>query len=197
MQLNSSVFLYDYQDHQAAIQRAIGQGLDNMKQIDIVGIDVDLLWQPTDNLYLQAGLGWIDAQIKSDEIVAGLLGAPTSVLNTVPSDAPELTFNTLVRYVWPLSNARAISAQADASFSDDVYRQLGQNPLTFVESYWLVNARATMGSEDKKWEVELWGRTLTDEPYFIQFTETTALGHVEGGPGAPRTYGVTMSYHFF
>jgi iron complex outermembrane receptor protein len=46
-------------------------------------------------------------------------------------------------------------------------------------------------------EVALYGRNLTNTQYYTnQFDSYASLGVAEDFQGAPRTFGVTLAYHF-
>src|SRR5690554_6806699 len=66
-----------------------------------------------------------------------------------------------------------------------------------VPDYDLVNAQATLRTNDGHWEFALWGKNLTDEEYYTSVGNFwnsfgTALRYV----GDPRTYGASVRYNW-
>ena len=62
------------------------------------------------------------------------------------------------------------------------------------EAYGLLNANLTLSPPDQPWGVSVWGRNLTDE--FHRVNVIPFLGDEMSRLGAPRTYGVELSYQF-
>lgn len=58
----------------------------------------------------------------------------------------------------------------------------------------LFNAQASIGFDDGKFRLRIFGRNLTNKKYYSYLTEST-LGD-KGGPAAPRTYGVGFDVNF-
>ena len=46
----------------------------------------------------------------------------------------------------------------------------------------------------KHWTVALWARNLADEDYLVGAYDLAAFGFDQYVVGAPRTYGITLSY---
>jgi outer membrane receptor protein involved in Fe transport len=58
------------------------------------------------------------------------------------------------------------SFRLTGSFSDDYFTQIDKSPETKADSYFILNARAGLGSQDGKWELAIVGTNLTDERTF-------------------------------
>ena len=80
----------------------------------------------------------------------------------------------------------------NTSFSDE-YETQNEDPVGFVQdSFWLLNARAFVGSADGTWQVSVMGRNLTDELYVITsggrpFADTSNNTLLPGGIGLSDT----------
>ncbi len=58
-----------------------------------------------------------------------------------------------------------------------------------------VNASAGLSKDG--WDIQLWGRNLTDDDYLISaFPSVAQFGSYSGYPSQPRTYGVTVRKRF-
>lgn len=66
-----------------------------------------------------------------------------------------------------------------------------------IPSYDLINAQATLTTNDEQWEFSLWGKNLADEEYYASVGNFwnsfgTALRYV----GDPRTFGASVKYNW-
>ena len=67
------------------------------------------------------------------------------------------------------------------------------DPQKQQDGYVLGNARFTIGSRDKRWNVELWSQNITDAEYYqVAINAPLQPGTFNAFLGAPRTYGVTL-----
>lgn len=61
-------------------------------------------------------------------------------------------------------------------------------------AFTLLNASLLWTSDDRKYDVRIWGKNLTDATYYIARLGVTGLGDVQE-QAAPRTFGVTFGVH--
>jgi iron complex outermembrane receptor protein len=61
-------------------------------------------------------------------------------------------------------------------------------------SYELVNGQISLASQDDRWRVRMFGRNLTNTPYYSQVGPSASS--TAGAAGAPRTYGVAFDLKF-
>ena len=194
LQASVSVFYYDYTDVQSFIRDTSGalpiQRLGNIEEAEIYGADVDLTLRPPEleGLTLQAGLGLVHSELGSFATSSGI----TQAGNKLPN-APSLTFNGSVQYEVDVSEAWALTLQAGAHYSDDVFKDALNDPLLHQESYWNFDARAALTMAAHDLELAVWGKNLGDEQYLTQGINLAALGYGNRNYNAPRTYGVTLS----
>jgi iron complex outermembrane receptor protein len=192
LQLNASAFYYDYADVQtftaltgAAVVTLV---LSNVDEAEIAGLEMDAWWRPLDGLDIKAAVGILDTELGSFVTDFG----PVPRGNELP-DAPELTFSTTVRYEFPISGNLRLSAEVQASYADQMFKEAVNRELLKADDYWLVNARIALLSADDAWELALWGKNLGDEEVL-----THAFDNGIGNGGriyqAPRTWGLTLSY---
>ena len=112
------------------------------------------------------------------------------------ANAPELTFNALVRYELPFLFDLRAALQADAHYSDEVFKEATNDPLIKADAYWIYNARIALFPQEQNWELALWGRNLSDERYVVQGLDIGAFFLGNHNYNAPRTFGVEFSAHF-
>ena len=200
LQLNGAAFYYDYQHAQIFNNAPIpGLGLpsNSIRNADITlyGGDLDLTWTPLQGLYLQLGVGYTHGEYDQD-IVDPVTGDLPIKGNQV-QNTPEWSAFALANYEWSLGSAGYITAQVDASYSDDVYYSAFQDIAVGQKAYTLTNARLSWRSVDEKLELALWGKNLSDKEYASYvFDLRPDFGFLQRMRGVPRTVGVEARYAF-
>ncbi len=189
-----SGFYYDYSDLQTFIRVDLGpisvQALGNVPEAEISGFEASLAWEPIDGLTLQGGLGVLETELGAFATTAG----PIPAGNEIPN-APGLSFNARAIYEWNLGPNLVARAQVGADYADEVFKDAINDPIIAAGSYWLFDARLSLGSVSGNWDVALWGANLTDEQYVVQGLNS-GLGAGNRNYNAPQTYGVSVSRRF-
>lgn len=205
LRLNGAVFYYDYQDVQgylalfSDITQTVVTNLSNVGDAEHTGVEIELAWQTTDNLLLQASAGWLDAEVTdSDAFAASWLGTLESLEGRNRPFASDLAYTLLGRY--DLSIRRYDwSAQIDYSWRDDRFGSglsiIEETMYRQLEEYGLLGARISMADPDGRWEAALWGRNLADETYFVNVT-TDDLASWMRLPGEPLSYGIDFRFNW-
>lgn len=197
LQLDASVFWYDYKDLQTQTFTNVGAvsliKLGNVGKATVKGLDAQVTWLPMRGLTLNAGLGLLDTELGSFSTAgaAGVILVPKG--NKLPN-APDTSFNAQGRYEWPLTGDWTAAVQAGAHYSSKVFKEALNTPYLSAGSYWLVDARASIASP-AGWEFAVWGKNLGDEHYVTQATDD-GLGMGYRVFNAPRTYGVSVTKRF-
>jgi iron complex outermembrane receptor protein len=191
LQLNASVFFYDYSDLQfygGLFDSPVGVlfGITNVGDAEVMGLEAELWWRASERMDIRLGVGLLDTEI-TKSIVDGV--ATGSEL----PNAPDMTFNGQVRYQWPVGGDLKVEALLAANYQGDLTFDVVRDPPEAREKgYWLADARLGIGAQDDRWNVSIWGRNLADERYRTQVL-FSSVGFGETW-GAPRTYGVSLSF---
>jgi iron complex outermembrane receptor protein len=186
-QLNAAIFYYDYEDIQTFVPGSVGFRLGNMEEADIYGAEIELLTTPIDGLDIRLGASYLDTEVTSSiDIYDG---------NELPN-SPEYQATGTIRYEFPVGDSLAIALQADAKYTDDMFRESTNNPLLATEGYTVGNLRGSLLSQAGTWEVAAWVRNVTDEEYGQERFTSDIIGQYVELQGNPRTYGVTLNYNF-
>jgi len=204
MQLNASVFKYDYTDKQEShrIATPVGNigGRTNIPESEVTGAELDIQWRPVDGLRIDFGAAWLDTEIiewnptisEGTDYWAGTVATEDASGRALPFVA-EFSYNALVYYEWEVSDGFMMDVSFDVNYTDDM-----PNPVYVfesVEGYTVSNARIAIGDSEGDWRLMLWGKNITDEYYY-----TGAWGGVNGNysrvNGMPRTFGLTLTYNF-
>ncbi|WP_162299988.1 TonB-dependent receptor [Kineobactrum sediminis] len=200
LQLNAALFYYDYNDAQIFNNAPIpGVGLpsNTIRNADasMQGLDLDLRWTPVDGLYLQLGLGYVDATY--DEDIVDPVTGPLPIDGLAVQNTPELSAFALASYEWQLGDGGMIAAQIDATYSDDVYYSTFEDSAVGQSAYTLFGSRLSWHSADDALEVALWGKNLGDKEYAAYVFDLRAdFGFLQRMRGVPRTVGIDVQYRF-
>jgi len=194
VRFNGSAFYYDYSDLQVfAFVIVDGLGfstISNAADAKIVGAEFEFQWLPIDNLFINLGLGLLDAEYEDFVLPTGDFSGNTITMS------PEVTFNGLIQYDIFFDNSSKVTLQTDFSYQDDVSFDALNNPLLGEEAYWLFNATVSWSSADDSWEVAAFGRNLGDEEYLVYAFDLSFFGFNEEMLGTPQSYGIDVTYRF-
>lgn len=204
MQLNASLFNYDYSDKQvlSAIDTAFGtlRRLDNAADATVVGADVEVQWLPDiDGLFISSSLSWVDSEI--DNFIGTDLLATGTDIDFSGSRfiyTPELQYKLQFNYEWEVGEYYAFVG-GDMAYSSDTQADYTPAEGTLdsdleIDSFALFGARVGIADQYDTWNLSLWVRNLTDELYVTNVVKPG--DSIVRFTGRPRTIGVTFTYNF-
>ena len=183
--MTGSAFYYDYEDIQTQVPTDLGLTFTNADQADIFGLEVDANWQPLEGLSLRAGASFLDTDIDDPNLDG----------NELPN-APELQFNAIARYQFPITHYLYMAVQGDMKYSDEMFKEATNDPLAQTDDYLLLNARVVLADKKDIWEFALWGKNLTDEDYLEDSFVVDLFGITGDLYNQPRTWGASGTYRF-
>jgi len=193
--LDAAVFESDYSNFQLNSFLGTSYVVRSVQHLDTHGLDLDLLWQTgITGLTVQGGATYLHAKY-GDELLpdADLALLPGST----PSFAPEWQASASVAYQWNMGSRLMGRFSLGGKYTSDYNTGSNLAPSKQQDSYTTMDARFTIGAQDKGWSIELWGRNLTDETYTqVGFDAPLQTGSTNAFLGAPRTYGVTGRLNF-
>jgi iron complex outermembrane receptor protein len=223
LQTNAAVFYTDYQNVQipGSIPTFNAQGqvngfagtLTNAGKAKIKGLELEAIARLTDGLSLNGMLSYIDAEYKEWMVASG-----ATLVNVAKSaefqNTPKMAANLSATYEWPVSlfgRGGNISFSNSLSYKDKVYQAeivrptgiasmdalVPQNLMLAQGGFTLWDAGLVWTSADRRLQIGLHGRNLTDKRYKV-------AGYAFGGffntvttyYGDPRSYRLTASYKF-
>jgi iron complex outermembrane receptor protein len=193
--LNASVFRYEYENLQTFMREGSApvQFVGNVPEAEVEGADFDTTLRVLDGLTLVAGVGLLRSELGAFQ---GPSGNNVPAGNTL-ANAPETTWNALVRYELPLfGTGMAVALQGDAHYSDEAFKEATNDRLIKSEEYTIVNSRLSLLGADRSWEFALWGRNLTEEFYVVQGADISSLFIGNRNYNAPRTFGAEFIWNF-
>ena len=192
--VNGAIFYNKYDDLQrTALNDAGGQEILNAASAVISGVEIDAVIAATDNLTLQAGFGYTDAEYDEFEAAENATGMDPKDLRFVM--APEYTYNLAAIYDMDISDTMSLRWRASYSYVDETF----SDDFNTAENkdYELVDASATL-TTDFGLQVAIFGKNIFDEVYYDFGTNfsTSSLAIQSYWLTPPRTYGIEFTYEF-
>jgi outer membrane receptor protein involved in Fe transport len=196
LQINSSVFYYDYLNKQFATftPSVIGlvQLLTNIPKSKADGVDVDITALPISGLTLRSSLTYVHSQVGS-YVTYGGLGTLENIGGNQFNYAPPWSATSDIDYHFAIGGGRDAFVGASALYNSKAYSDLNQTPSLAIDSYVVLNARIGV-DWGRGWRTSLWARNIANKYYW----STVISGGDDLGKytGLPRTFGATVSYQF-
>jgi iron complex outermembrane recepter protein len=221
LQLNVAGYFYDYDNK--FITQVVNNvaNTENGKKAEIFGVEVQMLWAPTEALRLNANVGWLSAEYASrflseDDSLGpdnptgfdplgtpgnrhgngpgGLARAAEDLDGNPLNRAPDWTVSLGAEYGFDVGANGRVTPRLDFSWRDEVYHRQYKNPLDRQEAY-------TKTDLAVRWDQEL-GAGLWAEAYVqnledrqkVKTNLESATTHRAWWLAAPRTFGVRIGY---
>ena len=189
--LNGAFYYYDYSDYQVFQFIGTSGAVFNV-DAEYYGGEVELFANPIDNVDLILGIAYIDPTVKDVNV------APSLPRDVEPSFTPEVQFNAMGRYTWPLMVGGSVALQVDGNYASSAFHNINNFDTHYMEGYWRGNASLSWYSADERWEVTGFIDNFSDtRNQNIGFELAAICGCDEQSFGWPRTYGVKLRYHYF
>jgi outer membrane receptor protein involved in Fe transport len=187
MTLNWAAFYTVYDNLQTSIFKGIGFQVKNAASSEVYGVEIDAMWQATNNLRLGGNFAWLDAtyddfrdgpctaiQLDIDEFCGSDLGTTSNDLSGEPTTyASDYSAALFADYIYPFSNSVELFFGADVNYRDEFFSSGDNDPLDLVDSYTKVNMR--VGARGEQWEIMFYGRNIFDEANLAQGFDTPVL----------------------
>ncbi len=180
MYFNVAAFRSEYEDLQAAIfDAATTQFLvTNAGKAITQGLEVEVNWQATHNLRVDASLGFLDATY--DDFPNGpctasqLEGLATGCINGERQDltgaplnyAPDVSGSLRFAYDRPMGNSLRLSSYLDIKYTDEFFTALDNEPVLAPDSHSKLDFGIGLGDQDDTWDVGVLVHNVTDEKTF-------------------------------
>ncbi len=217
LRVNVSVFRNDWTNLQVS-QNIVLPGLSvpytqsaNAGAARITGLDADITAKPWDGWTFTSNLTWLpDAiYIKYD---TGNVGTFLTTLLASRGDprenfaastynangkrlqnAPDISAIITGQRDFDIGNGNSVFVRGEAAYTGNTYFDPSNDPISRRNPFGVYNASIGYSSTGGHYQVELWGRNVTD----VQYTINRVIGKtVQGIPGAPRTFGIQLNYTY-
>lgn len=163
--------------------------------LDIDGIEVELVYAPNDALTLFANAGFLDCEYSRADANSpifrpgGLAGQqPAPGLDAEPVVCPDYNYLVGGSYAWQLPAGGSLTLAASLQGTAEHYGGLGVENFDseIVEAYDVLDASLAWRSSSGAYSVTLGGKNLTDEEYWV----TSFFGSIPG-----RTYADGLTWY--
>ncbi|MEM7218607.1 MAG: TonB-dependent receptor [Pseudomonadota bacterium] len=203
LRLDVTAFSYVYDDLQVQSFNAqtVQFSTANAGELESKGIEATFTWlPPVDGLSLYGAFSYLDAAFSESfipEPPAGITDpaiiAQYDLDGRATSGAADFAFNVGLDFYRNIPNSNLEwGFGINTSWTDD-YETQNEDPIGFVQdSFWLLNARVSIGAADGRWMASIMGRNLGDELYVSTsggrpFADTTNNTLLPGGVGLSDT----------
>lgn len=201
LRLNAAAFYYIYKEQQNTILQpnpaaVSGPGittLSNAGRSEIPGVEVELIYTPTDEWYLQLNAGILDPEY--EEFKSPIAGGNDFSGNQI-SLTPEHSVSALVRYDQDLRSGATIAYQVDVTYQSSTFFQPSNTPVLSEGGYSVWGARVSYTDPSDKWTAAIHAKNLGDKEYFGSGFDVSALGYMALKPGQQRYIGASLDYRF-
>lgn len=188
--------------------QALTQFVANSGRVNTSGIEFEGTAQPWQGMELTGSVAYLSAKYaRGSRTEAGVDRSVEPV-----TQAPEWTWTLGATQSFDLGSGR-LSLHADYAYvssrafdagsppanatAAQIAAQNIANAASVIRGYGLLNGRITYTLENPNIELAVWGRNLTNQPWFTNvFNSYTGIGTTVQFQGAPRTYGATVAFKF-
>jgi len=203
MRLNVAIFSSDYTNMQLTYRGPAPNGvapfITNAGETSIDGAEAELTWAPTDNLLIDASVGYLDATIDSLSNIPLAILPPGLVEGNFLPYAPEWQTHLGIAYTGHAGSLE-IKPRVDASFQPTTYFDATNTPeIAQLDDVLTVNASVVISKgDDSPWAVTVGVNNLTDEEYPIAGNSslTTGSGYAEIAYSRPMEWFASLKFQF-
>lgn len=193
----------NYQANVADPSRIAVLFLSNVPKVRSKGIEIDMQGRLSDNLSIYGAMAYTDAKLIEFPATAcplELSNQNTCNLSGYPiAGIPKWSASFGGEFKQPVTVFDAPSEAYlgfDYSYRSEVNNG-GYSAATLLDPLNLVNARLGIRAANRRMDASLWVKNLFDKQYFSDVAVGAGnTGLLTAQLGDPRTYGVTMRFHF-
>lgn len=219
VRLAIAVYDTEFDDFQAQTFTGSGFNLQNAGTIDNTGVEVEMLWRPTDSFQAQfiyshnevefaefrAGTCWDGYPFHTGINDPGLPDDYNSAIDAQICDKtgqaqaynPEDRFFVGLQQEFNLTANTVLFLRGEYSSYSEQLTDGDLDPFTHQDSFDIINARIGLNFGRSNSSLTLWGRNIGDERYFIGSSDAPIQsGRMHAYPAEPATYGLTFRKGF-
>jgi len=196
MIINGAIFSSDYEDKQEQILIPVNLAnvatvVRNAGELELDGIELEMMFQITPEWYVRASYGYIDAEYASFTADLNGDGIITDNSGLTPRFTPENTFGLTTSYTRPVGPGE-LHATLSYRWTDDTESSPDNHPRGHRDSIDNLSGTVTYMWDDGRYRITAFGRNMTDErasggPYIGGLTQARAWTE-------PATYGVEFAF---
>ncbi len=195
VRLNLATFYAMYDDlQQIVINGAGGFPIDNIGEVDVYGVELEVVWTPIADLNVYANAGLQESsfgQVDPASPPGGLNGnaTPTTELPSNPQWQGKVGFD----YSVPLDRGLAFFYGLDVYHSDSYFSE--SRNLVEIDDYTRVNGFLGLGADDRQWQAMLAVKNITDEENNVSGIFSNGFTNIRT-PLPPTEYMLTLRVNY-
>lgn len=200
LRLNSALFFNDYKNFQLSrfsIDQDTGAFLslfENAGKASTYGAELELQALLSDSLTLNMNLGYLAGGY--DELLGDFEQEVSDERELV--NAPRWNGRLGLDYWFDLGSHGSLSLNAGVSIKSKTYLTVSSSEVLAQPGFALYDLYLSWQSLDEQWQLNLFGKNLTDKRYRQHGFDLSASPGVQlGYYGDPRTFGVQLTYRYF
>ena len=195
VRLNLAAFYAMYDDlQQIVINDTGGFPIDNIGEVDVYGVELEVVWTPIADLNVYANAGIQESsfgQVDPASPPGGLngLAPPTTELPSNPQWQGKVGFD----YSMPMGNGLAFFYGLDVFHSDSYFSE--SRNLVEIDDYTRVNGFLGLGADDRQWQTTLAVKNITDEEDNVSGIFSNGFANIRT-PLPPTEYMLTFRVNY-
>jgi iron complex outermembrane recepter protein len=191
LQINVEAFHYDFKDLLIqAYDASLAYNEVFNANTKSYGVQVDTVFQPTDNDRLSATVSYLHARLKKFDR-PGL----TAFEGFVPPYAADWTINIAYHHDFQLGGGY-LRAAADARYEGAFFADFRHTPGVRQKPTWRENASLTYFDDSEKWSAGLWIKNITNKAVIAATAAAGIPGPAPAYLEEPRIYGARVTFKF-
>ncbi|VAV87781.1 TonB-dependent receptor [hydrothermal vent metagenome] len=199
--LNASAYYISYANMQILQFITQGEGFSqivkNTKGADVYGIELEAVFQVTEDFRLTGTMSAIDSAFKGGTLVSFGPGDLVDISGTRPDNAPKWTGTFIAEYDIQLNNGSIVTVRGDWRGRSGVFDDLGEVPERLRPGVDKIGARITYQPENEAWSFSVFGKNLTNEADIINIGPPQPNNLQRPvAYAAPRSFGVVLNARF-
>jgi iron complex outermembrane receptor protein len=171
--------------------------LTNAGSIITQGVELDFIWQATDQFSLFGGLSTVNAEVDEFRCPVGLETCDGNSGADLPF-SPDLKYSLSGEYVWELENMN-VYLNASYVYTDELFvgapgGNATDSPEALLPDYAIINASLAFSFNDDDIRVSLIGKNLSDESFVTTYSGDNFRYQIPRD--ADRHFGVQLRMRF-
>lgn len=183
----------------------------------IRGIELETTARPVDGLTIDGSVSYLDFDYRrfgtyssTTTPVGGgapvtttvAVGGPTNLNGPQFGDyapyTPEWKWSFGIQYEIDMGDSGSLTPRFDAAYQGRIYTNAANRSSNLIEGYTVANARLTWNNADDDLNISLAVTNLFDKYYLLTVNDQSVggQGYVNGQPGRPREWAVTVRKDF-
>ncbi|MEM7571081.1 MAG: TonB-dependent receptor, partial [Pseudomonadota bacterium] len=204
LQVNASIFYYDYNDYQEFTFVNVS-GIVSNQDARTYGGEIDIIANPYEGLFIGIGYGYFDNKVKDLPVAPavfdpedGSLVAPAVLRDVESTFSPQSQFSARVNYDLPFDAAGGvINLGAVVSTNSSYFHNLRNFSAHEIDGFTIANLRATWTNEEAGITLAAFVNNVFDKRYVnVGFDLSGLCDCTEESYGAPRQWGLEARFNF-